>query len=149
MQIHIISVGKLSDEFAGLAAKYIKMIRWKLKTTEINYAKKLPETQIRQFEATLIEKYLGNNSCKIVLDVLGKQISSEEFSQIFANSMMDSKDIDFIIGGAFGLEDSILKIASQKLSLSKMTFPHQMAKTILCEQIYRAQTIIDKHPYHK
>ncbi|CAN0602806.1 unnamed protein product, partial [Ectocarpus sp. 12 AP-2014] len=85
----------------------------------------------------------------IALDLSGKQHSSEDFSLIFSQQMMAGNDIDFIIGGAFGLDQSILNLANTKLCLSKMTMPHQMAKLILLEQIYRAQTILDGHPYHK
>jgi len=85
----------------------------------------------------------------VVLDLVGKQISSEGFSTVFAKQMMLGKSIDFIIGGAFGLDEIILKTANIKLSLSEMTFPHQLVKVILLEQIYRAQTILDNHPYHK
>jgi 23S rRNA (pseudouridine1915-N3)-methyltransferase len=63
--------------------------------------------------------------------------------------MMLGKSIDFIIGGAFGLDESIVKTAHTKLCLSEMTFPHQLVKVMLLEQIYRAQTILDNHPYHK
>jgi 23S rRNA (pseudouridine1915-N3)-methyltransferase len=63
--------------------------------------------------------------------------------------MMEGRDVDFIIGGAFGLDQSILNLANAKLCLSKMTLPHQMAKLMLVEQIYRARSIIDGHPYHK
>ena len=85
----------------------------------------------------------------MVLDLLGKQMSSEVFSDIFKSQMMYGRNIDFIIGGAFGLDESILLLADIKLCLSKMTFPHQIAKLLLFEQIYRAQTILDNHPYHK
>jgi 23S rRNA (pseudouridine1915-N3)-methyltransferase len=149
MQINIISVGKLRSDFSALAGDYIKMTKWRIKNTEITYAKKLPDNQIKQFEAGLILKHLSNNAYKIVLDVLGKHISSEEFAGIFERQMMNGKDIDFIIGGAFGLDDEVLKIADFKMSLSKMTMPHQLAKIILLEQVYRSQTIIEKHPYHK
>lgn len=62
---------------------------------------------------------------------------------------MEGRSIDFIIGGAFGLDKSILNLSNAKLCLSKMTLPHQMAKLMLLEQIYRVQTILDGHPYHK
>ena len=63
--------------------------------------------------------------------------------------MMIGQDVDIIIGGAYGLDDSIIKSANITLSLSKMTLPHQLAKIILLEQIYRAQSILERHPYHK
>ncbi len=149
MKINIISVGKLSAEYKQLATHYAKMIKWKLKETELTYSKKLPETQIKSYEAKLIYEHIGANSYKIILDIPGKQLKSEEFSLLFKNQMMIGQDIDIIIGGAFGLDDSIIKNANITLSLSKMTLPHQLAKVILLEQIYRSQTILEAHPYHK
>lgn len=149
MKIQIISIGKIASDQLSVLQHYQKMISWKVQNTELTYSKKLSENQIKQYEAQLIKDKLTKGSYVIALDVLGKQMTSEDFSEIFAGRMMDGRDIDFIIGGAFGLDSSILTLADAKLSLSKMTFPHQIAKILLFEQIYRAQTIIDKHPYHK
>lgn len=149
MKINIISVGKLSNEYKQVALHYSKMISWKLREIELTHSKKLPEAQIKSYEAQLIYKNISNNSYKIVLDIPGKQLESEKFSLIFQNMMMIGKDIDIIIGGAYGLDNSIIKNANITLSLSKMTLPHQLVKIILLEQIYRAQTILAKHPYHK
>jgi 23S rRNA (pseudouridine1915-N3)-methyltransferase len=150
MNIHIISVGKLPKEFAAIASEYEKMIRWQLKSTEISYNQKLPPAQIKQFEAKLITKYLPLKSYKIILDVEGKQLSSEDFARLFqSGEFTNNRDLDFIIGGAFGLDESIKAMAGTRISFSKMTFSHKIAKIILLEQIYRAQTIIENHPYHK
>jgi len=149
MKINIISIGKLSSEYKQLAMGYSKMIKWKLQEKELTYSKKLPETQIKFYEAKLIYEHTNVNSYKIVLDVLGTQIESKKFSFIFKNQMMTGKDIDIIIGGAYGLDDSIIKNANIILSLSKMTLPHKLAKIILLEQIYRCQSILARHPYHK
>ena len=149
MRINIISVGKLNKDFAIIANDYLKMLKWQVKCHEITYAKKLPSTQIKQYEAELIAKYLNNNAYNIVLDVKGKEISSEEFSNIISKQMMMGKGLNFIIGGAFGLDLSIIDLAQQRISLSKMTYTHQFAKIILLEQLYRAETIINNHPYHK
>lgn len=149
MKINIISVGKLSNEYKQVALHYSKMIGWKLREIELTHSKKLPEAQIKSYEAQLIYENISNNSYKIVLDIPGKQLESEKFSLIFQNMMMIGKDIDIIIGGAYGLDNSIIKNANITLSLSKMTLPHQLVKIILLEQIYRAQTILAKHPYHK
>lgn len=149
MRINIISVGKLARDFAVIADNYLKMIKWQVKCHEITYTKKLPASQIKQFEARLITKYFGSNAYIIVLDVLGTQISSEEFSHIISKQMMVGKDLVFVIGGAFGLDPSVLKMANLKMSLSGMTFTHQLAKIILLEQLYRAESIIHNHPYHK
>lgn len=149
MLINIISIGKLSQEYRRLADHYCKMIKWKLKETELNYTKKLSETQAKVYEVKLINKQIISNSYKIVLDVQGQQVSSQELSYLLRNQMMIRQNIDIIIGGAFGLDNSIIKNSNISLSLSKMTLPHQLAKLVLLEQIYRAQTILTAHPYHK
>jgi 23S rRNA (pseudouridine1915-N3)-methyltransferase len=149
MIINIISVGKLSPGYRGLADHYCKMIKWKLKETELNYTKKLSEIQAKAYEAKLINNQIISNSYKIVLDVQGQQLNSQEFSCLFKNQMMIGQNIDIIIGGAFGLDNSIIKNSSIRLSLSKMTLPHQLAKVVLLEQIYKSQTILTAHPYHK
>lgn len=149
MKINIISVGKLSSDYAKLAEHYSKMIKWKVSEKEITYAKRLPENQIKSYEAKLIEEQTKHCSYRIVLDVLGKQVSSEDFSILFKNQMMQARDVDIIIGGAFGLDESIINNSDIVLSLSKMTLPHQLAKLVLLEQIYRAKSILDGHPYHK
>ncbi len=149
MIINIISVGKLSPGYRGLTDHYCKMIKWKLKETELNYTKKLSEIQVKAYEAKLINNQIISNSYKIVLDVQGQQLNSQEFSYLFKNQMMIGQNIDIIIGGAFGLDNSIIKNSNIRLSLSKMTLPHQLAKLVLLEQIYRSQTILSAHPYHK
>jgi 23S rRNA (pseudouridine1915-N3)-methyltransferase len=149
MKIQIISVGKIAGDQAAIVKHYQKMIGWQVQNTELAYSKKFSEKQIKQHEAKLIQDKLVKGSYVVVLDLLGKQMSSEAFSDIFKSQMMYGRNIDFIIGGAFGLDASILLLADIKLCLSKMTFPHQIAKLLLFEQIYRAQTILDNHPYHK
>ena len=149
MKIQIISVGKIAGEQAAIVKHYQKMISWQVQNTELAYSRKLSEKQIKQHEAKLIQDKIVKGSYVVVLDLLGKQMSSEVFSDIFKSQMMYGRNIDFIIGGAFGLDESILLLADIKLCLSKMTFPHQIAKLLLFEQIYRAQTILDNHPYHK
>lgn len=144
-KINITSIGKLSKEFQKLAAEYYKMIKWDLHSTEISYSKKLPEGQIKQFEAKKIQEYLNPKHYKIALEVKGNDLNSEQFA-----ALLDiNKNIDFIIGGAYGFDPSILNIVDIKISLSSLTFPHQMAKVILLEQIYRSQSILENHPYHK
>lgn len=144
-KINIISVGKLSKVFKTIAAEYEKMIKWKIGFSEINYTQKLPEGQIKQFEAKKIIEHLNLKNYTLALEIRGDSLNSFEFSEIFNID----KNIDFVIGGAYGLDPSILNIVNAKISLSSLTFPHQMVKVILLEQIYRAQTILENHPYHK
>ncbi|MGI4776047.1 MAG: 23S rRNA (pseudouridine(1915)-N(3))-methyltransferase RlmH [Janthinobacterium lividum] len=142
---YIIAVGKAARELNNLSLNYQKMIKASTKLIDISHSKKLPSSLIKEYEA---KKILGNTrpkSFKIALDVLGVCMNSYEFADI-----IDKKeDVDFIIGGAFGLSPLVLNNVDLKLSLSRMTFPHIMAKIILLEQIYRAQTILENHPYHK
>ncbi len=149
MKVNIISVGKLKGNYHNLAQNYNKMINWKIDSKEINHNKKIPANQIKEYEAELIKKHINQSAYKISLVIDAKQFSSENFSKIFSKQMMLGKNIDFIIGGAFGLSKEIVAMSDLSLSLSKMTMPHQLAKVMLLEQIYRVQSIIDNHPYHK
>ncbi|RTK92241.1 MAG: 23S rRNA (pseudouridine(1915)-N(3))-methyltransferase RlmH [Rickettsiales bacterium] len=149
MNIQIISIGKLSNEIASLVKRFEKMITWQVKNFELAHSKKQNLADIKQDEAKLIAAKIRESSYVIVLDLKAKQMSSESFSKIFTKQMMAGKNIDFIIGGAFGLSCDIINRANLLLSLSEMTFPHQFAKLLLLEQIYRAQSLISSHPYHK
>ncbi|MBN8512458.1 MAG: 23S rRNA (pseudouridine(1915)-N(3))-methyltransferase RlmH [Rickettsiales bacterium] len=149
MKIQIISVGKLSTDISAIVNRYYTMINWSIKEIELAHSKKNTPEEIKEDETKSIFAKLNNNAILIVLDENGKQQTSKQLADFFANSMMDAKNIDFVIGGAYGLHESLLKRCNIKLSLSKMTFPHQFAKLLLIEQIYRAQTLLENHPYHK
>lgn len=149
MKIQIISVGKIDGSMSTIFNHYTKMTSWNIKNTEISYSKKFSGNQSKIYESKIIKEKITKNSFVISLDPLGKKIDSFAFSKIFQKNMINSKNVDFIIGGAFGLEKSILDISDSIISLSDMTFPHQLAKIILIEQIYRAETILNNHPYHK
>lgn len=143
--VYIISVGKIAKELNQLIADYQKMIKADVKLIDVSYSKTLPANLIKDYEAKKILDNLRTKSFKIALDVMGVSISSHDF----ANIVDKRADIDFIVGGAFGLSPLVLDNVDLKLSFSKMTFPHAIARLILLEQIYRAQTILDNHPYHK
>ena len=83
------------------------------------------------------------------MEIEGKQLSSEEFSKKIENTLIESSNITFIIGGSYGLADEIKSLSNFKLSFSKMTFPHQLFRVILLEQIYRAYKIMNNENYHK
>jgi len=151
MNIKIISIGKfnqslLKDDFY----KYVKRIKNNVNLIEIEPRKKYTNNidLTKKSEADLIIKNISKNSYNIALDVDGKLINSIDFCNIMQQNSSYS-EIIFIIGGAFGLDKDILSNADQIISLSKLTFPHIMARLILIEQIYRSYTIINNHPYHK
>jgi 23S rRNA (pseudouridine1915-N3)-methyltransferase len=101
----------------------------------------------KKYETTILINKLSKNSWVICLDETGIHQTSIEFSQVINKHR--SKNIDFVIGGAYGLDKSIKDKANMLLSLSNMTLPHKLAKLILIEQIYRSYTILQNHPYNK
>ncbi len=116
---------------------------------DVKNAKHLKPTQIKQKEGDLIEKYLEKGDFLILLDENGKSYTSIQFSKFFEKQLeMSHKRIIFLIGGAYGFSDAIYKRANSKLSLSDMTFSHQMVRLFAIEQIYRALTIMKGEPYH-
>ena len=89
------------------------------------------------------------DSLLVVLDVLGKSIDTMKLSSMLDNWMQQGQDISIVIGGPDGVSDELLAEASVKLSLSALTFPHTLARVVLLEQIYRAWSILNNHPYHR
>jgi len=92
---------------------------------------------------------LPKNSLPVVLDVLGKPITTSKFSSLLDSWLQQGQDVSIIIGGPDGVSDELLSHAALKLSLSELTFPHPLVRVILIEQIYRAWSILNNHPYHR
>lgn len=159
MQIQIISVGKLKEKYLKDAvAEYIKRLSRFCKIDIIEVSEeKVPETlsvqeeeQVRRREAEKIRNALSKNTFTIVLDLKGEQPESLQFSQKLSSWMLQGKStISFIIGGSIGLDRQLVKEADYNLCLSNLTFPHQLARVILLEQIYRCFKIINNEVYHK
>ncbi len=159
IHINLIVLGKLKEIFWQEAeAEYLKRLQPWAKITihelrEESFSEKNNPEQIKQKEAEKIldqlKKFSLEQSHLIVLDEHGKQFSSINFSrQLDQLSSQQTNDFTFIIGGPLGLDQSILKLAKLKLSLSSMTFTHQMARVFLWEQIYRAMMINNGRNYH-
>ncbi len=110
--------------------------------------KKLSQEQQKQAEGELILKELTAQDTVILLDERGKGYRSMEFAKWLENKQLTAQNIVFVIGGPYGFSDSIYKRANEKISLSKMTFSHQMVRLIFVEQLYRACTIIKGESYH-
>lgn len=89
------------------------------------------------------------NSLMVVLDVLGKPVTTMKFSSLLGTWLEQGQDISIIIGGPDGVSDELLSQSAQKISLSALTFPHPLVRVILLEQIYRAWSILNNHPYHR
>ena len=117
---------------------------------EIKNSNNLEIAKKKDLEAQLILKNIKKSSKIVILDENGKQHKSKEFATLLNNFAVNGdSNITFIIGGADGLSQEILNKSSHKVSFSKMTFPHLMVRVILAEQLYRAYSIINNHPYHR
>lgn len=159
MKITIITVGKVKESyFRGAIEEYSKRLSkyCKLDIVEVadektpDKASDTEEQQIKAKEAERIMKHIREDAYVIALAIEGKQLDSVELSNKIDNLGIQGKShIQFVIGGSLGLHSSVISRADDKLSFSKMTFPHQLMRVILLEQIYRAYRIINHEPYHK
>jgi len=150
--IKIICVGKIKEKFFKDAieeykkrlTKYTKISIIEVEDININN-----EELIKQKESELILKHIEKKDYIITLEIEGKQLTSIELSNKIEDLEQTNPNITFIIGGSYGLDDEIKKISNFKLSFSKLTFPHQLFRVILLEQIYRAYKIKNNESYHK
>lgn len=155
MKIKLLVIGKTdSNELNQLIQIYLKRLQHYIKMEleiipDIKNRKQLSEKLQKEKEGELLLKSLKNTDVVVLLDEKGKQFRSIEFSNYLQNKMNAStKQLVFIIGGPYGFSDTIYKRAISKISLSKMTFSHQMIRLFMVEQIYRAFTILRNEPYH-
>lgn len=156
MEIRIITVGKIKQKAWQLAAAdFVRRIERYTRVREITvkdaqWDSFKNEDLVRTAEAEEISRKISIDQFIIALDMNGEQIASEELAEFLQARMLHGQNkLTFIIGGPFGLAPAILEQADFVLSLSKMTFLHEMSKVILLEQIYRAFTIIKGEKYHK
>ena len=153
MKIFIVACGKIENSaYENLWQEYKKRLKWQVKLIEINLknSSSLSVEEYRNQEKKLILQYLPKDATIIVLDINGKDWSSDYFaSKIEYFQQSSIGEVVFLIGGAFGLDKDLCERANYRFSFGRITLPHLMARIVLIEQIYRAQTIIEKHPYHK
>ena len=112
-------------------------------------SKNISQSYSIEKESNLLMGAIENKNTSILWDLEGKQVSSEQFSKIIQDLSLESKQIEFKIGGSKRVSKNLFEEVKNLLSSSKLTFPHKLFKLILTEQIYRACQIIDGHPYHK
>ena len=159
MKITILAVGKVKESyFRDGIAEYLKRLSKyaKMEVIEVNdektpdNASEKEELLIKQKEGERLLKSMKEDAYTIALAIDGKKLDSvalaEKINQL---GVSGNSHIQFVIGGSLGLADEVLKKADMKLSFSDMTFPHQLMRLILCEQIYRSYRIIHNQPYHK
>ena len=155
MKVALVLVGKtvnkhfveLIDEYAGRVKHYIGFDI--ITIPELKNTKSLSVDQQKQQEGELILKQLQGGDHVVLLDEHGKEFRSVEFSSYMEQKMQTvNKRLVFVIGGPYGFSPDVYAKANEKISLSKMTFSHQMVRLIFVEQLYRAMTIIRGEPYH-
>ena len=155
MKVKLIVIGKTKSKFLiDGENEYQKRLKHYCKFSEliipdIKNGGKLSKKELKEKEGNVTLASIKNSDYVILLDDKGITLSSIEFSEFLNKKMVSSKsELVFIVGGAFGFSESVYKRANTKLSLSKMTFSHQMVRMIFKEQIYRAFTILKGEKYH-
>lgn len=155
MKIKLLAIGKTDDKnLTQLIDLYQKRLQHYIKfeleiIPDIKNVKNLSESQQKEKEGTLILSKLQATDQLVLLDDKGKQYTSIEFSNFLQKKMNSGiKQLVLVIGGPYGFSDAVYQKATGKLSLSKMTFSHQMIRLFIVEQIYRGYTILRNEPYH-
>ena len=153
MKFLLLNVGKTNDKNIDSAIiEYNRKIQYytsfDIKNLIIKKNNSLKD-KVKRNESEAIKKFVNKNDYVILLDSDGSSFSSVGFSKKISKLMISStKRVVFVTGGAFGFHDEIYEIANEKISLSKMTFTHQMVRLIFVEQLYRSFTILNNQPYH-
>ena len=150
--IKIICVGKLKENYLKEAVlEYTKRLSkyTKISIIELNDVSNTDVNTIIKKEQDEILKNVDLKDYIITLDINGQNISSTEFANKLSNTFISFSNITFIIGGSYGLSDKIKELSNYRLSFSKLTFPHQLFRVMLLEQIYRAFKINNNEEYHK
>ena len=155
MTIKLLGIGKTDDKtLQNLTDVYVKRLQFYNKfeielIPDIKNVKNLDENQQKQKEGELILNKLSTSDFVVLLDENGKQLSSVGFSEFIQKRFNSGlKQVIFIIGGPYGFSEDVYNRADTKISLSKMTFSHQMVRLFFTEQLYRAFTILKNEPYH-
>ena len=150
--IKIITVGSIKEKYLKEAIEeYAKRIRkyTNIEIIEVKDEGLVEENKAISMEGVKIQKYLNLKDYIITMEIDGKEMTSVEFSEKINQILIENSNIVFIIGGSYGLSQEIKNQAKLHLSFSKMTFPHQLFRVMLLEQIYRSYKIMNNESYHK
>ena len=155
MKITLLTVGKTDKDWVKQGMDiYVSRLKHYIpfsitEIPELKNVSALSREQIKAKEGELILKNVKPADNLVLLDERGKEYSSVEFANVLQDKInYEGKDIVFVIGGAYGFSEDVYRRANSKMSLSRMTFSHQMVRAIFAEQLYRAFTIIKGEPYH-
>ncbi len=154
MAATVLAIGKMRfAPYRAAADEYLKRLKHYLNIQEIELkseaSPKLSETQIREKESRQFIEAVPPSTYMFVLDERGKLFNSVQFSDLLGKLIDQSQDMAFVIGGAYGHHECLRQRANMVFGLSPLTFPHELARVIVYEQIYRAMTILKNEPYHK
>lgn len=128
--------------------KFLVQIKWPIEIIEFQ-SKKKNNFEISKDENAFFKKQIKNDNNIILLDELGENLSSIAFSKLIESHFSQSEKLCFIIGGASGISQEIRQLVPHRISFGKMTWPHLLCRIMLIEQIFRAQSILNHHPYHR
>ncbi|MEE2999917.1 MAG: 23S rRNA (pseudouridine(1915)-N(3))-methyltransferase RlmH [Pseudomonadota bacterium] len=151
MKFTILTVGRIKKgPEKNLCDLYLKRIKWSVLIEEVEEKRSLPINQMKTKESELLLKKLPEDCFLVALDQSGQEFSSKEFSeQILKWQSQYVKQLVILIGGSNGFNSNVLEQADLKIAFGRMTWPHMFTRIMLLEQLYRAQSILDGHPYHK
>lgn len=140
------ALGEAIRDYEKRAARY-----WPLDVHEVREerATGIPVDMVKEREGVRLSEKVPARAQTVACEVGGKSLSSEQFADLLQKAREQDRDLAFLIGGAFGLSSSVSKSSTMKLSLAPWTLPHEIARLVLVEQIYRAGTIVRGEPYHK
>lgn len=155
MKVCLLVIGKtdasyIREGIAEYEKRLTRYIPYEMKVLpDVKNAKNLTESLQKEREGEMLLEQFQAGDFVVLLDEKGRQYSSVEFSQFLAQKMLGTiKRLVFVVGGPYGFSEEVYKRANDKISLSKMTFSHQMVRMIFAEQIYRTMTILKGEPYH-
>lgn len=151
MRLYIISVGRERDaHVASLCNEYLKRLRWKADLILLDERKAVGAGNQKDREARLIRQAIPHGAHSVALDEKGMSLTSEDFARRIGQWEGEGiGNLAFIIGGADGLSFDLITSANFRLALGNMTWPHRLVRILILEQLYRAQTILSGHPYHR
>lgn len=150
MRLTILSISQQKNPpEAALTNNYLTRLPWQVNEKTYQIKKKLPPKQLKEAEAEMLLNNIPNTAIVIALDEHGSLPTSKALADKLAQYQQETQELYFVLGGAYGHGQTLLQRANYTLSLSKLTFPHQLAKLVLIEQLYRSHTIMTGHPYHK
>lgn len=156
MKVSLIVVGQTDQkEIENIINQYVDKIKRYcefniIMIKDLKKGAKISELELKRMEGKLILEHIQKNDIAFLLDDKGKEYTSKEFAEVFLQKQMNAgiKNLVFIIGGAYGFDESVVAFSKGKISLSKMTFTHQMARIIFLEQLYRGYSILKGEKYH-